>query len=279
LLSQGADGVFVIDDESDDGTDREACVAGAEVVSVRSSGTYAEQARYARIQQLIKDQTAVAGGDVWWVIADADEFPRGPSGLSIRDLVERLPEWVDVVGSRVLEHYPSGRETYCPRSHPLRCYPLARWYNNPYCQVGHWKHQLLRVRWPEELLPLPGHHTAVAEDGRPLREFGDSLLMHHFPFRDRERTEMKLRRAGAPGGRYAGSPDSWLMPRLNQRLAMLENLYTGRFDLIPNSFPGEPLMGITVSDWRGLVSPEEAAWAAVPATLIVGEGSAGPSRG
>jgi hypothetical protein len=173
--------------------------------------------------------------------------------------VENLPSWVDVVGSRVLDHYPNGRENYTVRTHPVDSIPHAVWYRKPYCQVGHWKHQLVLVREPDDLTPLYGHHTVAANDGRRIREHSSSLLMHHFPFRNRDRTEARMRRLGSPGGRYASTPDTYLMERLTGRLRMLDQIYEGRFDLLVNPYPGERKLGIDVRDWRSLVSEEESA--------------------
>jgi Glycosyl transferase family 2 len=257
LLDQGVDRVFVIDDDSDDETADEARAAGATVIRVVSDGVYREVARGRKIQDVIRRQTRLSGGDAWWVIADADEFPRGPGGATIRDLVERLPGSVDVVGSRVLDHWPSEPDAYRPRTHPVRSQPLAQWYRSPYCPLGHWKHQLVRVRDGDDVLPLPGHHVAAARDGRRLREAEVSLLMHHVPLRNRDRTAARLRRASAPGGRYLRSPDRYTRWRLAQRLEALEHVYARHYDAVPSCYAGEPRHGVILSDWRDLVPVAE----------------------
>jgi glycosyl transferase family 2 len=256
LLTQGVDRVFVLDDSSDDATTYEARAAGAEVIATRNDGSFRDLDKTRKIRDQIADQTGTAGGDIWWVVADGDEFPRGPDCGSIRDLVERLPDWVDVVGSRVLEHYPCGPQDYEIRTHPLDSLPLALWYRNPYCRAKHWKHQLLRVREPGDIEPMHGHHTVATGDGRRAREYSSSLLMHHFPFRNRDRTEARLRQLVSPGGRYTASPDPFLMPRVELRLRMANYIYRGRFDLVPNPFPGERRLGLDVRDWRALLSAD-----------------------
>ena len=253
LQGQGVDHVFVIDDDSDDETAGEARAAGATVVQCVSDGIYREAERGRRIQDLVREQTRLAGGDAWWVIVDADEFPRGPDGARIRDLVGWLPGSVDVVGSRVLDHLPSEPDAYPSRTHPVLSQPLAQWYLSPYCPHGHWKHQLIRMRDSDDVLPLAGHHVAAARDGRRLREAGESLLMHHVPFRNRGRTTARLRRAAASGGRYCRSPDRYTRWRLEQRLASLDLVYAGRYDAVPGCYAGEPRLGVILHDWRELV--------------------------
>lgn len=257
LFAQGADRVIVIDDASDDATREEAADAGADVILVESDGTYSERVRSSRVQTVIADETTRAGEDVWWLIVDGDEFPRGPDGRTVRELIEDAPDWVDVVGSRVLDHLPPLEGGYIQRQPPLPLFPLARWYHNPYCPRGHWKHPLIRVRTSGDITPMPGHHTVRTADRRRAREFGPTLLTHHFPLRDRDRTEAKLRRAARPGSRYAASPDSFTRWRVQQRLAAMDDLYAGRYDRVPSGYPGGARRGIRAVDWRTLVPPSE----------------------
>jgi hypothetical protein len=253
LRAQGVDRVLVIDDDSDDATVREAAAAGAEVVRARSAGAYSEVVRSHRIRDAVAAGTDAAGGDVWWLVLDADEFPRGPGGTTVRELVEKAPDWVDVVGSRVLDHVPSLSDEYVPRQPPLPFFPNARWHRTSFCARGHWKHPLMRVRNAADVYPLPGHHTVGTGDGRSAREHEPTLLLHHFPLRARERTEGRLRSAMAPGGRYAASPDGFTRVRLLERLQALDHLYAGRYEHVSSQFCGDRLLGIEVCDWRDLV--------------------------
>ena len=257
LRGQGCHRVFVLDDGSDDHTAFEAHLAGADVVVVTSDGVYREATRCRVIGALIAEQTEHAGGDVWWLVADADEFPRGYGGRTVGEVVDGLPGWVDTVGSRVIEHLPHAGASYAPRTHPVEAFPHAHVYRNPYCGLGHWKHQLLRCRQPGDLVPMPGHHTLARADGQAVREWPDGLLMHHVPLRDRERTANKLAEAARTGGRYARSPDSFTRWRLDQRRKALDLLYDGRTGEVPNWFPGMPATGMELTDWRRLVPDSE----------------------
>lgn len=255
LFAEGADEVFVIDDESSDDTRSEARDAGATVLAESNGGVFSEALRGERVRRVVREQTALRGNDAWWVVVDADELPRGPGGATIRAFVSDLPAWVDVVGSRVLEHLPGSTSSYRPRTHPATSIPLARWHNNPYCPAGHWKHQLFRVRDPADLFPMPAAHTVGTGDRRRAREAAPSLLMHHVPFRDRARTEAKLH-AAAEGRYAAGDPE--IRVRLANRLAIVDDLYGDRYDAVPNHFfPGERRVGLALRDWRQLVPAAE----------------------
>ena len=257
LHAQGVDRVLVIDDESEDATAHEAAAAGAEVLRMPSAGAYSEALRTQRFSDVIAARTEDAGGDVWWLVLDADDFPRGPDGTTLRQLVEDAPTWVDVVGARVLDHVPALSGQYVARRPPLEYFPHARWFRRAFCPRGHWKHPLMRVRRAGDVVPLPGHHAVGTGDGRRAREHEATLLMHHFPLRARGRTEARLRRAMAPGGRYAESPDGFTHGRLRDRLQALDHLYAGRYELVASGFCGDPLLGIEVCDWRELVGPLE----------------------
>jgi hypothetical protein len=37
----------------------------------------------------------------------------------------------------------------------------------------------------------------------------------------------------------------------------LDYIYAGRFDLVPNGFPGEPKIGLTLRDWQQLVGESD----------------------
>ena len=260
LLAEGIDRVLVIDDDSDDDTRSEAEQAGASVVRRRSDGRYSEEARAASIRELVATTTAAEGGDVWWLVVDADELPRGPGGTTVRELVRSLPPWVDVVGSYVLDHVPHSGSRYEPRDHPVTAFPLARPYANPYCGQGHWKHQLLRVRNAGDLAPLAGQHVALTGDGRQAREPVAALLMHHFPLRGKERTAAKFMRASYPGGRYARSPDAFTRTRLLHRIAELEAHYADAPHLVPNPFPGQRRNAVGVRPWQELVGEADRHW-------------------
>jgi glycosyltransferase involved in cell wall biosynthesis len=256
LFLEGVDEVFVVDDESDDDTVTEAKAAGATLICDTSEGTFEERRRTRRINEFMNEQTMSAGRPVWWIVVDADEFPRGPDGTTIRDLVRTLPPWVDTIGSRVLEHYPSRDSAPERRHHPLDELRMARRNTIAFCPEAHWKHQMVLLRRPGELQFTAGRHMIASVPARrAIIESASSLLMHHFPLRERERTEKKFHRANE--GRYTGTTDAFIKKRLQNRLRMLQLAYAEQYHLLPNMYPGERKRGATLQDWRALVPPGE----------------------
>jgi hypothetical protein len=105
---------------------------------------------------------------------------------------------------------------------------------------------------------MPGRHTIAAPPGRrPVVESEGSLLMHHFPLRDREWTKEKFRLASSTSGRYTMSPKREIKQRLEGRMRMIDLAYEEQYDEMPNMFPGERKKGTSVRDWRDLVDPSE----------------------
>lgn len=264
LYAQGVDTVFVIDDGSTDATASEARRAGATVVERRgSSSSFSEEERTLWLQRFVEQQSAWRPANTWWIIVDADEFPRGPKGTTVRSFVETLPSWVDVVGSRVLDHSPCPGDSFDPYDHPAKSLTLARWYFDPYCSRQrpksrtHWKHQLFRVRSPGDIYPAGGRHLVGTKDGQRAREAHESLLVHHVPLRDRSTTEERLRRQADPGGRYESSPTKYTRGRPSYRLKRLADLYEGRALETPNEFASQRRVGLRLRPWWQLVAASE----------------------
>ena len=252
-FEQGAQRVFVLDDESDDDTCSEAEAAGAEVLRFSNEGWYNVGTQMSRYRDVINEQTRLAGAPVWWLIIDADEFVVGPDGSTVAEFIAGLDPRVDVVGCRVLDHYPSGEADYIPRTNPVAVQPLARWRNHPCCPWGHWKHSLVCLREPDSVRVLGGYHRHRPREGMMI-EPEQSLLMHHIQFRNRVDIEQKLDRAYAPGGRLAGR-STYYSSRL--RYENLDLVYRQQWHSIRSVFPGGPRYGMQLEPWQTLVPETE----------------------
>lgn len=68
-------------DDSDDATSEEAAAAGAEVLlRIRGDRAYSEAVRAGGSAMRSRRTPTLPGGDVWWLVVGADEFPYGPDG-------------------------------------------------------------------------------------------------------------------------------------------------------------------------------------------------------
>jgi hypothetical protein len=198
-LAQGCDRVFLIDNESPDDTVAEARAAGAELVRSFSTDRYEEDTRL----RLMNDAAAaISAGDaashIWWLWIDGDEFPHGPRGLTLREFLGTLDASFRVVGSRYFDHYPDGPAANVPGRHPLDFQPLATERVSGVCWSWHYKHPLQRFdRDAPPIRSERGFHLATCDE-RPLLEPAESVLTHHFPWRERAITTRRLELLCAP---------------------------------------------------------------------------------
>ena len=247
LLREGCSAVFVLDDGSTDATAAEAVAAGAEVVPREPTARWRESERAAAIDRLITRHTRDRRQEIWWLVADADEFPTFPG--SIRGLLDRLPENVDALGSAVVEHYPAAGSGWSPRCDPLDIPGFACPYPSDYCPQGHWKHQLFLRRRFDDPVPMAGAHTLRAASGRRIREWCEPIIMHHFPYRDLDRLERRIGGARDGTGRYGTSPDTFTSWRALHRLEVVGQLRADRHDRLTNGFPGQRRDRLDLHAW------------------------------
>ncbi|GFK94395.1 hypothetical protein NNJEOMEG_02239 [Fundidesulfovibrio magnetotacticus] len=194
LFLQGCDRVFLVDHASDDATAALAQAQGAQLFSTHAERFFEESAKVLLANRCMAEVSARSGLEhVWWLFTDADEFPHGPGGRTVRGYLEELPGNYRVVGSRVLEHAPDAG-AFAPGTNPVARYPRARPDPVAHCPAGHLKHQLLRFdRDAPPLYTGPGYHI-FASDACPLPEPESSLVVHHFPHRAPAVTAARLKR-------------------------------------------------------------------------------------
>jgi hypothetical protein len=202
-LAQGCDRVFLVDNESRDDTVEKATAAGAELARSFTEGRFDIDLFYERMNGLVSDISRADGSEhIWWLWLDADEFPHGPRGLTVRDYLAGLDRSFRIVGARFMNHYPSTEPHYLSGFHPLDFQPLCEELSTRTCRRWHRKHPLQRFdRSGSEIRSDIGFHRAFSDE-RPLLEPAESIFVHHFPFR---RKEVTLRRIDAL---FAGSADS-----------------------------------------------------------------------
>lgn len=254
-FTQGADRVFLVDNDSPDDTVERAVGAGAEHVLTFATKKYDERYRLALMNDFVRYQSEQSGLDhVWWLWIDADEFPRPERGGTIRDLLCAMDGRFRVVGGRFIDHYPTpGRPAFAPGDHPLDHQPLADELTIHVCDQGHRKHPLQRWdrKGPQIAADL-GFHRAISEQ-RPLLEPRDAVVIDHFPFRERSVTERRLEVLWGLSGEEARTERGhFTSAHMESRLDSLEAVYAGDWSSVGNFHPGRPDFGVSPVDWREL---------------------------
>ncbi len=169
---------------------------------------------------------------VWWLYLDSDEFPEGPSGLSLREYLATLDRRFRVVGSACVNHLPTAKPEFIPGFHPIdfqpNCYEFEpRW--TPICGQRHWKHPLQRIdRGAHFIVSRAGSHWGICPD--ELIEPEGGIVTHHFQYRDEALTRAKLDLTCGPGSRrtalYGGSGQDGF----NRRRRSLDAVYAQAWD-------------------------------------------------
>lgn len=259
-FTQGCDRVFIVDNGSADETVAAACAAGAEVGSVYQTDFDDQNRRLAEVRAVIERISTETGfPHIWWLTIDADEFPHGPGGVTIRRYLDKLDRRFRLAGARVFNHYPSGEPAFMSGCHPLDFQPLCQEVRQAWCSRYHWKHPL--VRWDRggpPLLPGNGFHR-MAPAGRRLDEPTEAIFLHHFQFRDRAVTEHRLERLCHAGqGRARASLEEAIGPPSSaaRRLRSLEDVYEGRWDRVTSPLK-VGASGVTLAPWTQLVKGQD----------------------
>jgi hypothetical protein len=190
---------------------------------------------------------------VWWLHLDSDEFPEGPDGLTVRGYLATLDRSFRIVGADFLNHLPSAKPEYISGFHPLDFQP--RYYDyrptwEPICGVAtHWKHPLqLFDRDAPFIRCEGGAHYAVGGLPGQRTEPDGGIVMHHFQYREEQRSRAKLLRVLDPTSSRALPARP--LAGFNVRMRSLDAVYAGRWNEV------ETTGGITVGedsikDWQG----------------------------
>ena len=190
--AQGCERVYLVDNNSHDDTVREAVSAGAVLARTFATEKYDEVLRLNIMNDVVAEVSGAQGDDhIWWLWLDADEFPHGPRGLTIREFLATLDRKFRIVGARFMNHYPSEEPAYIPGYHPLDFQPLCEEHRMG-CALEHRKHSLQRFdRVGPAILCDRGFHRASSET-RPLLEPNEAIYLHHFPYRAESVTRQRL---------------------------------------------------------------------------------------
>ena len=222
---QGCERVFLVDNDSQDDTVPIALSAGAELARSYSTPEFHETVRNRLMNETVAEQSAADGSsNIWWLWLDADEFPHGPRGLTIREYLAALDSAFRIVGARYFNHYPADEPAYVSGAHPLDFQPLAEELLERRCWLWHRKHPLQRFdRGGPAIEVGTGFHRAESGE-HPLLEPSESIFVHHFPYRRRDVT---LRRFESllPAATEAARADPERSPAMAVRRRSLDAVY------------------------------------------------------
>ena len=258
-FAQGCERVYLVDNDSTDGTVAEAVAAGAELAEVFATEQYDEVLRLDIMNRVVQRVSEESGSEhVWWLWLDADEFPHGPRGLTVREFLEPLDRRFRIVGARFINHFPDREPAYVPGFHPLDFQPLCEEHLLG-CALKHRKHSLQRFdRGGVPIICERGFHRATSAE-KPLLEPTEAIYLHHFPYRDERVTRRRLAllcgsdengRTRVQDGDIAADG---MVPRFNT----LDAVYRGDWDGVRNyRFDGEHSMARPVP-WTTLAGPAD----------------------
>lgn len=193
-FAQGCERVFLIDHASPDRTVQRAIDVGAEHVADMHAHTPFEEGRLNTVNDLVRDISEDEPGDpIWWLHFDADEFPRGPLHMTVRDYLCTLDARYRVVGSTFVNHYPTDAPANVRAKHPIELQPFCERELFSYCSARHFKHPLQRYDFDAPgIRQCNGLHRPEPSPHAPWAEPRRGIVTHHFQFRNEAETRRRM---------------------------------------------------------------------------------------
>ena len=252
-VAQGVEEVFLVDNASTDATVERAVAAGATLAESYRTEVYEERVRILLMNAVVaRVSLASDAPHIWWLWLDGDEFPEGPSGVTIAEYLSGLDRRFRLVGSTYYNHFPTGAPQYITGFHPIDFQPQCQRFvpDQPrYCPQPHWKHPLQRFdRRGPFLGALQGFHGAtVLMGGRVIEPMG-GIVTHHFPYRDETVTTTRMELLCGVDDRNAYN-DSIGNSSIKKRFETLEAVYAGRWDQVDSLTAHVPRPGVHPEPW------------------------------
>ncbi|HXW32944.1 MAG TPA: glycosyltransferase family 2 protein [Acidimicrobiales bacterium] len=271
-FAQGVETVYLIDNDSTDATVDRAIAAGATLVERFHTELYEERVRILLMNSAVARISLASGEDhIWWLWMDADEFPEGPDGLTIREYLGTLDRRFRIVGGSYYNHFPVEKPESLPGFHPVDLQPMCELFapvRPRYCFQPHWKHPLQRFdRAGPFMMSIMGFHTATLLMGEEVLEPTGGIVGHHVQYREESNTRarMELLCGGGDRNQYHHATGNKSMRRrfktldaiYSQSWAEADNLGAGHgVDPKPWVYESPPIRWYDASDLKEAV----AAW-------------------
>lgn len=231
---QGCERVYLVDNASTDDTVERALAAGATLARTYATARYDESVRLDHMNGVVAEiSERESDSHLWWLFLDADEFPHGPSGMTLGDHVRTLDRRFRVVGMRCFDHYPVDLPHHLPGRHPIDAQPWCHELALSMCSNHHRKHSLLRVDKKEPPIRA-GNGFHLVECERPLCEPAQPAFLHHFPYRDESVTRARLNRLWIKDSAGATRADPDRDTHMQARLQSLAAVYSQAWDQVVN---------------------------------------------
>ena len=178
LFAQGCANVFLIDNSSTDRTVDLAQKAGARLAASFKTEQFDEDQKVAHLNALVRHVNGTVPEErVWWLYADADEFPDINGPVTILEVLKQLDASIQAVHGNMFNHLPTHPPYHVQGYHPADFQPLC-------AQSSGSKIPLLRYdKGRRQFWSIGGAHDFIThgETAPTLKNF---LRIHHFPHRN-----------------------------------------------------------------------------------------------
>jgi glycosyl transferase family 2 len=256
-LEQGCERIYFVDNCSPDDTVALAERAGAVYCGSYQTTVFRESDRTVLMNRLIreisKDEDDVP---LWWLRLDADEFPHGPKGLTVREYLATLPPSVSTVGCLTLEHFPTTRPAYVPGLHPADLQPMAALRTARWCRAGHWKHPVLRWNPERDRAFDEGAHKVISDEST-LREPARGIVVHHCPFREEAVTRRRLAQLMSERLSHLTEQETLQRQQMLGRVRVVDRVYAGEFEELRQPSVGFFPRRLQLKPWQELVPAQD----------------------
>ena len=187
LFAQGCSDVFIVDNDSDDATVKNAVRAGAKLAATFKTKYFSEDQKLAHLNVTVQYVNSLTPDEqIWWLYVDADEFPHLEGGLLINYL-NALDSSIRAIHGYMVNHIPSHPPYNVPGLHPADFQPLCT-------KTTTSKVPLLRYdKGAAHLWSIGGAHDFITY-GETVPTLREALSIHYFPYRSPEHTFKRLKK-------------------------------------------------------------------------------------